>query len=42
MLADGERGIETPADLRDLRQRHTAFSRISTHGPLGYITAMDA
>ena len=33
VLSDAERGIETPADLDDLRERHRRFGLMRQHGP---------
>ncbi len=36
VLGDAERGISTPPDLSDVRQRHARFGIIKQQGPLGY------
>ncbi len=35
VLADGERTVESPSDLADLRRRHDAYLAVEQHGPLG-------
>ena len=40
-LGDGERGIETPADLDDLRDRHRRFCLIRQLGPVACVDSLD-
>ena len=37
VLEDGERSIETPADLDDLRKRHRTFGRMRRGGPVACV-----
>ena len=37
VLGDGERNIGTPADLADLRRRHSRFAAVLARGPLAQI-----
>ena len=37
VLGDGERSIETPSDLEDLRKRHRTFARMRDGGPAACI-----
>ncbi len=41
VIDDAERSVATPEDLADLRLRYEAFERMTTHGPLASIIAMD-
>ena len=38
VLGDGERGISTPADLADLRERHVRFEAMLRDGPIAMAT----
>lgn len=42
VLADAERHVATPADLRDVRERHAGFSTMSERGPIASIARSDA
>jgi uncharacterized membrane protein len=35
VLGDAERDVSTPADLSDVRARHSRFAAVCRHGPLG-------
>ena len=37
VLGDGERDVSTPADLADLRRRHSRFGAVREHGPTGQL-----
>ena len=41
VLSDGERSIETPADLHDLRGRHRRLGLMRAFGPLACIDGLD-
>ena len=40
LLDDASRHITSPADLRDIRNRHQGFLAIKDRGPLGHLVAM--
>ena len=40
VLDDAGRNIGSPADLKDIRQRHSGFAAMKERGPLGHLEAM--